>query len=136
MKEIDLLEIKKFTEKFEKEFKDRLSLKDYRINSFCDYIERGAESIYTNPMPKDFKETKWRKNPKGGMLWISTDINPNGITSKDDIGRTYTIKFEQVFSERRKYARVWHTGSIHHFYSYGRTIEEVLDKFKNYLESK
>ena len=129
----DMSEIKKFTDLFEKKFKEKLSLEIHKRNSFQDYLGRGAESIYTNPIPKDFVTNKWRKNPRKGMLWIETDINPNGITGKNDIGRTYTIKFEQVFSERRKYARQFGTGMIHHFYSYGRTIDEILEKFENYL---
>ena len=130
----DLKQIKIFTEAFEKRFKDVLMLSDYRKNSFRDYLGYGAESIYTNPKPDDFKETKYRKNPQKGMLWISTDINPNGITGKDDVGRTYTIKFEQVCQERRKYARHFGTGMIHKFYGYGRTIDEILGKFEAYLE--
>lgn len=136
MENQDLHEIIKFTNSFELKFKDRLSLKPYRLNTLQDYIGRGAESIYTNPKPKIFKETKWSKNPNDGMLWISTDINPNGITSKEDIGRTYTIKFEQTFDERRKYARDWQVGLIYKFYAYGRTIEEVINKFDDYLMSK
>ena len=136
MENQDLQEIKKFTNSFEKSFKDRLFLKTYRLNTLQDYIGRGAESIYTNQKPENFKETKWRKNPNDGMLWISTDINPNGITSKEDIGRTYTIKFEQTYDERRKYARDWGVGMIYKFYAYGRSIEEVINKFNDYLDSK
>jgi len=129
----DLQEIDIFTQSFEYFFKERLDLESYIKNEFQDYLGSGAQSIYVNPAPKDFKVTKWRKNPKEGMLWLSTSINPNGITGKDDIGRTYDIKFEQKFDERRKYARNWGTGMTHHFYGYGRTVEEVLEQFEAYL---
>lgn len=129
----DIKAIEEFTTKFEDRFKDVLKAKDNRINSFRDYLGYGAESIYTTPIPNDFETTKWRRNPQQGMIWVSTGINPHGVTSEHDIDRTYTIKFEQKCGERRKYGREWHTGTIHHFYGYGRTIDEILEKFHNYI---
>ena len=135
-KEKDIKEIKLFTKEFEKEFKDKVDISSYKINKFRDYLKYGAVSIYTVPKPKNFKQTKWAKNPQIGMIWISTGINPNGVTSEDDICRTYAIKFEQIFQKRNKYARNFHTDTIHQFYAYGRTIEEVISKFDSYLSSR
>ncbi len=134
MKKEDIKEIEYFTKRFESEFKDLLDLTPYKVNKFRDYLGYGADTIYTTPIPKDFKETKWLMLPRKGILWITTDINPNGVTSKFDIDRTYTIKFEQQCEERNRYARNWHTGTIHHYYAYSRTIDEALTKFKEYLK--
>jgi hypothetical protein len=136
MKVEDIKCNKEFTKRFESQFKDNLKAESYKTNSYRDYLGRGAETIYTTPIPKDFKVTKWRNCPQVGMLWLSSSINPNGITSKDDIARTYTIKFEQRCSERIKYAREWGTGTVHHFYGYGRTIDQVMLEFQTYLDNK
>jgi hypothetical protein len=133
MREADIRGIEQLTRNFETKFKDLLGIVPYRMNKPMDYISYGAETIYVTPKPKVFKETKWLRYPQRGMIWLSTGINPNGVTSKHDIDRVYTIKFEQRVDERHKYAREWHTGTIENFYGYGRTIDEILVKFEEYL---
>jgi len=70
------------------------------------------------------------------MLVLATDINPNGITGKDDIGRTYSIRLSgraTIIPYRCRYDHVMEWFKI---YVYGRTIEETLKKFWESYDQK
>ena len=141
MKREDLKEIKLLTKRFEDEFK-HFELKQFTdfdgnliYNRFQDYLKNGAESIFTLDKPKNFKPTKWLRNPRQPMIWLSTEINPNGITGKNDMGRTYTIDFVFRCDTREKFKKTWCNDSEYlKFYSYGRTIDEIINEFKLFTQ--
>ena len=55
------------------------------------------------------------------MIWLSCQVNPNGVTGKDDIRVTYTLHYEN-----RK------TGIK--FYSYDTTWYNLKKKFDQWLQ--
>lgn len=129
----DLTEVKKLVEAFEKIYTTKLGLTTFRDIKPMDYIKRGAEKLYSTPKP-NITESNYIRGAQQGIIWLSTDINPNGITGLHDIGRTYTIKFEAHCQERLKYGRHWFGSTAVHYYGYGRTIEETLEKFSEYYD--
>jgi hypothetical protein len=146
-KETDLKEIASFTSDFKNNFGDALELKEYKTNKFQEHLGYGAESIFTNshyinvnaksdiapaysirkegdkPLPGEFH----------GMLWLSTEVNPNGITGPKDKGRTYTIDYE-LKGDKKVTQRTWESNAtILKFHCYGRTPEEAYDKFGKWV---
>jgi hypothetical protein len=112
----DMYYIEEFSKKFEDLFEYWLDFEVYEDIKFRDYLGYGAEKVYTG-------EVKIGKKMKPYMIWIETDINPNGIKGEDDIGRTYVIKMEiKVVGY-----------SVSNFYKYSRNMEDVLEKFDRYL---
>lgn len=142
MKKEDLKEIKLLTKRFETEFK-HLELKQFTdfdgnliYNRFQDYLRNGAQTIFTLKQPKKFKPTKWLRNPGCPMIFLSSSINPNGITGKNDIGRTYDINFIFKCDTREKFKKTWCNDSEYlKFYSYGRTIDEIINEFKTFTQT-
>jgi hypothetical protein len=128
----DLNELKKLTQAFETIYTNDLGLKVFEEAKPMDYIKHGAIKIYTTQKP-NVNESKYIRHIQGGLIWLSSDINPNGITGLHDIGRTYTIKFEAKCEERIKYGRYWYASSVVQHYCYGRTVEEALNKFSEYF---
>lgn len=133
----DLKTLESFVTDFETIYLNKLGLTVLRDITPMDYIKSGAEKIYTLPKPKNTIETKLISNIGNGTLWLMSYINPNGITDSTDIARTYTIKFQVMCKRRRKFTRLdaWYDDCYLQFYSYGRTIEEILNKFKYFVES-
>ena len=120
----DMNIMQEFVQKFEDKFEYKLYLdtsNETKIRTYFgaynDY--RGVVEIYN---PKYYKS----KRKIRYSIKIETDINPAGISGPDDIGRTFTIDFD-IKQENRL------TNKIPDFYSYGRNIDEVIEKFNNYV---
>lgn len=140
-KKQDLFSVKILDHEFAKFGNVFPELKVYQENKFCDYLNRGAKKIYTSVI-KLPKMSEKEKNISGlkhnsdinGMIWISSDINPNGITGKNDIGRTYNI-YLKFYGTVRYTKRKYEKGDFISFYDYGRTIEEIIEKFRKWVEN-
>lgn len=136
-KKADMVEIEKFTSKFESMFNDELKLKVYEDAKFRDYLGHGASKIYLSDI--DYRvDGEYESINDQAMIFLTTDINPNGISSGDDIGRTYTINYELkgkvvnvVNGEEFQEDTV-----VRKFYSFERTIDEVLEKFKKFVDTE
>jgi hypothetical protein len=131
----DLVETKKLNTKFKLLLPKLPNVELYQKPKAKTYLGHGADVIYTCElnMPKMAQSTKDKIGIGDsiiGYIWLSSDINPNGITSKDDIGRTYNIHIE--FKGRIRIGlRSWdNNGCFIKCYEYGRTIEEVIEKFQ------
>jgi hypothetical protein len=133
----DLKTLKKFTDKFEKNYFKQLGLKVYQEAFPMEHIRHGAIKIYStlNRVPKNFVTTKYVKDVNSTLFYLSSGINPNGVTGANDIARTFTLKFEVTCQSRNKWGRDWFEDTLIRFYGYGRTIEEITDKFNSFVES-
>ena len=135
----DIKTAKEFNELFIKRIRGRLpAFEIYRPVEFRESLGYGASAIYLSDIPvPEMPEKEQQK--KGliidairGMLWTESDINPNGITGKHDIGRTFTIHCE--FKGLKRYTqRRWEDGVYIKFYGYGRTMESILRQFSKWL---
>ena len=68
-----------------------------------------------------------------GMIWLGSQINPNGVTCLEDKARTYTIHV--VFNGTRKYTqRKWEFGNFIKYYAYALTIDRAIKEFKCWLK--
>ena len=76
------------------------------------------------------------KGDLDAMIWLDVGVNPNGITGKDDIGIAYTIHYELKANVRQYRCKYFDRVAVLKFYSYGRTPEELIEKFKEYLHGK
>jgi hypothetical protein len=133
----DLKTLKIFTEEFENNYFEKLELRVYKDSLPMDYIKRGAKKIYStlNIFPKNFASTKYLRRIGSTLIYLSSDINPNGITGVNDVARTFTINYEVMCQSRRKWGREWYDDTLIKFYGYGRTPEEILNKFNSFVES-
>ena len=126
----DISECKKLVSAFCKEFGEKFGLDEEKVLKdvkFQDYLGHGASvfiflSITSNVTDLKVGETK----PRNGYIKISSDINPNGITGKDDIARTYDIDIE-FKGDKRYTQRTIEEGRYFKSYEYGRTIDDVMD---------
>jgi len=128
----DLTTLQTFVDRFDEKYFDALKLKVFTDCTARDYVGYGATKLYTMGKPKNYTDTKYIRNVNSSMIWLTSDINPNGITGKDDIGRTYSIKLEVMCQRRRKYGRNWYDDCLVRFYGYGRTIDEIMNKFGDF----
>jgi hypothetical protein len=141
-------EISGFTKSFQDKFGNELQLREYKLNKFQDHLGYGAQSIYTNSHYIDVNAKSdiapahsiTVENPKplpgqfNGMLWINTEINPSGITGRNDKGRTYSISYE-LKGDKKINQRTWESNAtILKFYDYGRTSGEVMDSFNKWIK--
>ena len=97
----DIKTEKEFHELFLKRIRGRLpAFEIYQPVKFQEHLGNGANAVYVSDimvpkMPdKEQKKKGLIIDKIGGMLWTSSEINPNGITGKHDIGRTFTIHCE------------------------------------------
>jgi predicted ABC-type ATPase len=126
----DISECKKLVSAFCKEFGEKFGLDEEKVLKevkFQDYLGYGASvfiylSITSNVTDLKVGETK----PRNGYIKISSGINPNGITGKDDIARTYVIDIE-LKGDKRYTQRKTEEGRYFKSYQYGRTIDDVMD---------
>ncbi|MFZ4740603.1 MAG: hypothetical protein ACOYLE_05520 [Bacteroidales bacterium] len=102
-KKNDLILIKQFSQQFLTKFEQVLHLSIYRDCAFRDYLGYGAECIY---LTKD-----------NLMIWVSTDINPNGINEQIGIRRVFTIE----------------CNSKAKFYDFAFESETIIEKFSNFI---
>jgi hypothetical protein len=95
-----------------------------------EYLGRGASSFNFLSVSSniDDKLKKDQTKPNRGYLIFGSDINPNGVTGKDDIARTYTIDLEIKGRKRISLRSYDNDGRYFKVYAYGRTVDELLDK--------
>lgn len=98
-----------------------------------DYLGYGASSYnyYTVTSNIEDKLAIDETKPKYASLWLKSDINPNGISGKDDVARTYTIHLEIKGRKRLSQRSYDEDGLFFKIYDYGRTIAEVLEKVED-----
>lgn len=126
----DVNYINEFAKKFEDLFEFRLNLDTSENAKFRSYIGHGADKRYTGDIILNNPRIYSKKIKIEYYINIDTDINPNGITGHDDVARTYVIKFEL----KRSKSRI--INNLPHFYSYSINMNDVLDKFDNYISNK
>jgi hypothetical protein len=122
----DMNLMQKFIQKFEDKFEYRLNLDTYNDLSFRTYLGYGADKSYTGTVEIYNQEYYKTKRKIRYSITIETDINPSGISGADDIGRTFTIDFD-IKQENRL------TNKFPDFYKYGRNMDEIIEKFDNYV---
>ena len=94
---------------------------------------KDATAFYSIPLPAEITKLPNKASVQQrseGYLWLSTQVNPCGITGPDDIGRTYTIHAEFVGGVREYRCKHWDDRAYAKAYSYGRTVEEAIEDFK------
>jgi len=123
----DMELIQEFSKKFEDLFEYRLNLDKYGQPEFRGYLGYGANVNYSGQIELDNPKILKRKVDISFNIFLNTDINPNGITNDDDIGRTFSIKFEIRNSNSRNVNRV------KNFYGYSRDIDNILKRFDDYI---
>lgn len=123
----DMSYLQEFADKFEAEFEDRLNLTVYRDAEFRSYLGFGADKYYRGEIILDNRNIYYKKIKIEYKVRIETDINPNGISNKDDIGRTFVIGFDINNNKSRN------VNKIKHFYGYSRNMNEILEDFDNYI---
>lgn len=120
----DMKLINDFSEKFEDMFEYRLNINEHSEPNFRDYLGHGAEKNYTGSITKKLMtknvEIKY-------IIFLTTDINPNGILSEKDIDRTFNIKFE-IQNNNSRYVK-----QLNNFYGYSRKMDEILERFDYYV---
>jgi hypothetical protein len=127
----DISECKKLVSAFCEKFGEKFGLNEEKVLNevkFQDYLGYGASvfislSVTSNMTDLKVGETK----PIAGYIKLTSDINPNGITGKDDIARTYTIDIE-IKGDKRYTQRRIEEGKYFKSYNYGRTIEDVMEE--------
>jgi len=125
----DMIFLQEFVQKFEDIFEYRLNLDTFVESRFRAYLGFGADKIYNGEV-EIYNPTYYKTKRKiRYSINIETDINPAGISGADDIGRTFTIDFD-IKQDTRLGNR------IPGFYGYGRSMEEVIEKFDNYVWTK
>lgn len=95
-----------------------------------DYLGRGASSFNFFSVSSNIgdKLAQGQTKPTRGYIKFSSDINPNGVTGKDDVARTYVIDVEIKGRKRLTLRSYDEEGKYFKSYAYGRTVEELLEK--------
>lgn len=129
----DILETKKLVSAFVKKYGSILGLDEKKLLSTVvasEYLGYGAGSVVGFSISSNISdklkvgETK----PNTGMIWLISSINPNGVTGKGDVARTYTVHVELKGKKRITLRSYDDRSNYFKIYDYGRTIEEVLDR--------
>jgi hypothetical protein len=136
----DLSTLKALNKAFIKECKDQLpACISYEEPHNNDHLDYGATAIYVteinvpNMPAAKAKRIGLKDKTIQGMLWLESEINPNGVTCKEDKARTYTIHVE--FKGTRKYTqRRWEDGTFIKYYSYALSIDQAIKEFECWLQ--
>lgn len=126
----DMTYINEFSKKFEDLFEARLNLTASSDAHFINSVGYGAKKNYTGNTILNNTKILSNKVKIEYVVYIKTDINPNGITSEDDINRTYVIRFDIIKNKSRN------VNSIPSFYAYSINMNETIYKFDNYISNK
>jgi len=136
----DLSTLKTFNKAFTKECLLQIpTCTIYQEAKNKEYLPYGASAIYVSKiqvpaMPAaKAKRIGLQDKTIQGMIWLDSEINPNGITCKQDKTRTYTIQV--AFYGNRKYTqRRWEHGNFIKYYAYALTIDQAIKEFKCWLK--
>ena len=120
----DMNLIREFMKKFEQLFEFRLHLESTQPESRLGY---GASVHYFGYVELNNPKILKRKVDINYSIFLDTDINPNGITSENDIGRTFSIKFEILKNKSRN------VNHVKNFYGYSKDMDIILEEFDDYL---
>lgn len=63
-------------------------------------------------------------------LYLTSEINPNGITGPEDVGRTWSIIIDIKASVRRYRHKRFEEESLYRRYMYGRSVEDTVKQLK------
>jgi len=98
-----------------------------------EYLGRGASSFNGLTLTSSVadKIPVGDTKPRIAYVKLSSDINPNGISGKDDVARTYTISVEIKGKKRLSLRTYDDDGTYFKVYNFGRTIKEVLEKIED-----
>jgi hypothetical protein len=137
----DIKTAKEFRELFVKKFGKLIpAFSLYEDVKFRGYLKYGANAIYLSEIAIPEMSEKVGKKVGllcgriGGMLWLTSEINPNGITGKNDIGRTFTIQFE-LKGLMRCTQRRWEDGCFIKFYGYARSMPSIFKQFRAWIKN-
>ena len=125
----DIRYIHEFVEKFEDMFEFRLNLNITGDVKFRSYLGFGADKYYYGNFILDNKRILSKKVNIDYNVNIETSINPHGITSENDIGRTFTISFDIGRNSSRN------VNNIKHFHGYSRNMDDILQRFDEYVSN-
>ena len=110
----------------------------YQKPSINGHLPYGATVIYTGEISRpamsdaEAKKIGLQDKTLQIMLWLGSDINPNGITCLEDKARAYTISMK-VYGNRRLTQRRWERANFLNYYNYALTVEQAIKEFKHWL---
>ena len=127
----DLSLLKDFTEHFVKQIKDRfIAAEVYEPERDANPVIYPSQMLVLGIRNGVYRNTKKdRIKPTSANIFISTDINPNGIDSSGRIGRTWSVNFTINGDVRRYRCKSEESYGYIHFYAYAESEEEVIDRF-------
>jgi len=138
----DMKTVKELHELFVKKFAKSLpNFSVYQEPKFQEYLGYGASAVYVSEIvvPEMTEKAMKKAGLKGriiqGMFWVTSEINPNGVTGPKDIGRTYTIH-GKFYGEKRVSLRRWESGDFVSFYNYSRDIDHVCSCFNGFVKKQ
>lgn len=140
-KQQDIREATKLNIAFKEAVKDHLSLTTHKDTHFQNFLGHGAQALYITELaiPQMNARTARKCGVIGGsniraMIWVTSDINPNGVTGPHDIARTYTINCE-FRGHKRQTFKTWNDTTFIKYHNYARDIETAVNDFKDWLLS-
>jgi hypothetical protein len=136
----DMRLISDFSEKFESEIGSLLHLQEFEKNKFQDYLGYGATSIYrvSKDEIKIDNEEQYDTINGNAMVWIETGINPVGVKVEGEYGRTYTVHLELKAQKTEIHGKERYQNEViaKKFYNYSLYMDEIIEEFKNYVNSE
>lgn len=113
-----------------------VSLEDL-LNQIDYFNASGAWSWHCLAVTSDIANRKLKvgeTNPTSIKFFLESGINPNGISGKDDIGRTFTLNLEITGSTRYTQRRT-DQGRYACIHEYGRSIEDFFEKVEEKMDT-
>ena len=123
--------LQEFKSEFTQAVKDLLPLHIHYQKPHEKPVVHPTQMYYVNMDPTPFRYTINKDLVKDlhANVFISTDINPNGIDSTGRIGRTWDIDFDTHAVVRDYRCRRTHDITHHNFYGYAESSSEIIEKF-------
>lgn len=131
----DITACKKLASAFSKKYGKIFGIDEKQMLSNVEaqeYLGRGASVWVSLLIQSDISdklkvdETK----PTRGFISISSDINPNGVSSTQGVARTYVVHLEFKGKKRVTQRMYDDDGVYFKIYDYGTSIEQVLEKIQ------